>query len=426
MGVYLVCLRAFAFPTAYIVIVEVRIALLAFYIATIDVEIRLAVLIYIATLAVYTESLVDDIWLAVAVSIVGIAVYTAILAAVEILLEGRGNFKSPSSMIWDRCFMVLTDIGPMQFTSAEYVISPSPVDNIKTVVEKLVGGAIGWRPLSPPRKACPPGYSNLWSVESRKIAKEKVDQCTSSRCNSKLKHCGFKIPILAASTGASTNPGQSAPSRVSSLSLDGEISDDVTFFKHLLKTFNTIRGFKGKWLSWKTCVDVEFIKFTRVFTSSDEVARLGQGLPPHVNLPSEEYEYSLTNTEEVHMDIAAKQIMAGMHGNGIESNIATTLQLMPKKCNLPLSYEMGCEGWSIHTMQGFSLTKFLVWMGSLIALGVIFVVCWLVLVSNTDFQNAFVTVCFFVTMIGLAVGVPQLLVKLKSAKMFRFENRGEG
>ena len=34
---------------------------------------------------------------------------------------------------------------------------------------------------------------------------------------------------------------------------------DAQFGKELLEKYNAVRGFRGRWISWKTCVDVKFI-----------------------------------------------------------------------------------------------------------------------------------------------------------------------
>ncbi|KAH6669243.1 hypothetical protein B0J14DRAFT_672109 [Halenospora varia] len=163
--------------------------------------------------------------------------------------------------------------------------------------------------------------------------------------------------------------------------------------------------------------DIEFIRFSRVFTSSDEVARLGLGLPkPKVSSAASQapstanhaYEYSLITPEEIHMAITAKQILALMHTTEDFPKTKSTLNLIPKKVDSPLSHEMSCEGWGIHAVQGFSLSKFLRWMGVLLLLHMVFVSYWLLFIDTTDLQNAFVPVGFVITVVGLVVGVPQI------------------
>lgn len=87
----------------------------------------------------------------------------------------------------------------------------------------------------------------------------------------------------------------------------------------------------------------------------------------------------------------------------------TTLPMIPKKREQRLNFLLGSQGWGLHAVQGFSITKILTWIASLTSLGVVFIIMWLVFINKTDLQNAFIPVGFFMTMIALALGIPQLL-----------------
>lgn len=75
---------------------------------------------------------------------------------------------------------------------------------------------------------------------------------------------------------------------------------------------------------------------------------------------------------------------------------------------LPSVARNGLRRVGIHAIQGFSLSKFLRWMGVLLLLHMIFVSCWLLFIDSTDLQNAFVPVGFVITVVGLVVAVPQI------------------
>ena len=73
--------------------------------------------------------------------------------------------------------------------------------------------------------------------------------------------------------------------------------------------------------------------------------------------------------------------------------------MVPKKKDTTLPDSMGAEGWGLHAVQGLSLWKILVWIAALEVLGLAFVATWL----------AFVPITFFMTLVLLMLGVPQVL-----------------
>lgn len=128
-----------------------------------------------------------------------------------------------------------------------------------------------------------------------------------------------------------------------------------------------------------------------------------EGLP---NPP--EYEYVLTKPKIVHMAMASVQIVAGMHDpSKVEGN--STLEMIPKKVDALLEPDKGAEGWGLHAVQGWSMWKIVFWFGALGMVGMLFMVLWLVLVDPKDLQNAFTPVMALMTILGLAVAIPQYL-----------------
>jgi hypothetical protein len=122
-----------------------------------------------------------------------------------------------------------------------------------------------------------------------------------------------------------------------------------------------------------------------------------------------DYDYTPILPEEIHIAIAAKQVLAGMHASKRTIHMNTTLPMIPKKREQRLNFLLGSQGWGLHAVQGFSITRILTWIASLTSLGVVFIIMCLVFINKTDLQNAFIPVGFFMTMIALALGIPQLL-----------------
>lgn len=191
-----------------------------------------------------------------------------------------------------------------------------------------------------------------------------------------------------------------------------QIFDDKALCERLIKDYNKIRTWKGRLLSWKSCLGVDFIQFHRSYPGQDEVVKLKIGLPP--SDPSL-WDFTLQSPEEVHMKIAEAQIIAGIHHPTLATGIKTTLEMIPKKISVPplggpnVHPETVAESWGMHARQRFSLWKIMAWIVSLTIIGLVFVVLWLVLIDKTDLQNAFVPYTFLATMLLIGLGVPQYL-----------------
>ena len=109
--------------------------------------------------------------------------------------------------------------------------------------------------------------------------------------------------------------------KLSSLREHPEICDDKSLCELLIKEYNRIRAWKGRILSWKSCLGIEFIKFARISTGRDNTIRIQIALPP---FSSTSYEFSRLTPEEVHMNVAASELIAGNHqphdGRGRSNN----------------------------------------------------------------------------------------------------------
>ena len=123
-----------------------------------------------------------------------------------------------------------------------------------------------------------------------------------------------------------------------------------------------------------------------------------------------QYEYDLFKPEEVHMAIAAEQIVTGMYEkSNAYYQARKVLAMIPKHKNLPLGNHMGVEGWGLHAIHGFSLRKILYWIVAVTAVGLIFVILWLIFMNKTDLQNVFAPAMFLGTLIMMGLAIPQIL-----------------
>jgi hypothetical protein len=207
-----------------------------------------------------------------------------------------------------------------------------------------------------------------------------------------------------------------------------QIRDDSILCQRLKNEYQRVRTWKGRIFSWKRCLGVEFInvrllpnytpslniisesnpplQFNRVLANEQRILKITTGLP---SVDHDNYEYSLRKPEIVHMALASEQLVIGIHSPQTVSGISTTLSMIPKCTVTPLSLDAGAEGWGIHALQRFSLMKIMWWVIGLTFVGIVFVICWLVFVSKTDLQNAFIPFTFLAGMVMVGLAVPQLL-----------------
>ena len=204
--------------------------------------------------------------------------------------------------------------------------------------------------------------------------------------------------------------------RLCSLREHPEIRDDESLYELLIKEYNRVRTWNGRIFSWKSCLGIDFIKFARTPTRPDNIIRVQIGLPPS---SSTSYEISRLIPDEVydkiHMEVAAKELIAGIHQPHEGRGRTTTLNMIPKRirnerANGTSSDDwVSLEEWGMHALPRFSLWKILAWIASLAILGLVFVIFWLVFIDKTDLQNAFIPFTFLATMVMIGLAVPQLL-----------------
>ena len=184
------------------------------------------------------------------------------------------------------------------------------------------------------------------------------------------------------------------------------IRDDEALYERLIKEYNRIRTWKGRLLSWKSCLGIEFIEFARTSTGHDHIIRIQIGLPPS---SASSYELSRITPEGVHMKIAASELIAGMYQPKRGRGKRTTLIMIPKRIRVVSANGTSSEDWGMHGLQGFSLWKILAWIAFLTVVGLTIMIFWLTFVDKTDLVNAFVPFTFLGTMVMISLGVPQLL-----------------
>ncbi len=191
-----------------------------------------------------------------------------------------------------------------------------------------------------------------------------------------------------------------------SLQQQPELRDDESLCKLLIKEYNRVRAWKGRFLSWKSCQRIEFIKFARTSIGRDDIVRVQMGLPP---FPSPSYDILRSIPEGAHMKIAARELIAGIYQPEGCRGRTSLLDMIPKRNMLQPVGGRGSEDWGMHALPIFSLWKILAWIAFLTTLGLAFVIFWLVFVSKTDLQNAFIPFTFLATMVMIGLGLPQLL-----------------
>ena len=365
----------------------------------------------------------------------------------------------------------------LNFTSSNLLPRPPFVDHYKQRVEERLGHPVDWRPFKQGHRSCLPRHSRIsWYSSNEKLyidvpdaqAQAYKDSCQAvsdiaevpmdphqSNSSGSVSHMSpdrqvsspfvvnmnpsineYELSGLPSGSQDPERPGgmvAGGPLRTSykeiywcvdrawteprstmlcSLREHPEIRDDKSLCELLIKEYNRVRAWKGRIFSWKSCLGIEFIKFARTSTERDSIIRLQIGLPP---LPSTSYELSRLTPEEVHMKIAATELIAGIyqpHGGRCRT---TTLNMIPKRIRSEGVNGTISDGWSsseewgMHALPRFSLWKILAWIASLAILGLVFVIFWLVFIDKTDLQNAFIPFTFLATMVMIRLGVPQPL-----------------
>ncbi|ORY16259.1 hypothetical protein BCR34DRAFT_597813 [Clohesyomyces aquaticus] len=198
------------------------------------------------------------------------------------------------------------------------------------------------------------------------------------------------------------------------------LQDDNDLFAQLNKRYTEVRGKLGRLLSWKSCEDISFIEFATVYDDEPLVVKIKDGLPPKKRpsvLPR--YEYIATHPLDIHIKIAAKQIIKGMKGRRATLGSRDTVCAIP--CHLfqpPMTqlyqsqgtgWKKGEQAWGICAIQGWAVWKVMLWIGFSSLTGLVIFAMWLAFVDNKDLQNASVSFIMVTTTMLMLIGVPQYL-----------------
>ncbi|KAK1483116.1 serine/threonine protein kinase [Colletotrichum abscissum] len=195
------------------------------------------------------------------------------------------------------------------------------------------------------------------------------------------------------------------------VAVDPAITDE-TFYILTNRALDRARGglMKGWFLSrlsWKRCVGVVFKQFHIVKTNRDQVILGKIELPPQAHL---EYEHGMLNPEDVHMKIAAVQMVAGLMDPKTARGEKIMTNMLPKKKIPPnLQRAMGMCGWGIYAQMGFSPKRILLWLIFCMILMLTFAIVWLICINSTDLQNALVPATIVLTTFTIILGVAQTL-----------------
>jgi hypothetical protein len=111
----------------------------------------------------------------------------------------------------------------------------------------------------------------------------------------------------------------------------------------------------------------------------------------------------------MHMKMAGAEIVAGIRNSNINCRGLQTLSDITKRLGI-INWAARDEGWGIRAIQGWSLMKVSLWLGGATFTGGIFALLWLIKVSKTDLQNAFVPMIYLLTTIMVVMGIPAFLV----------------
>lgn len=110
------------------------------------------------------------------------------------------------------------------------------------------------------------------------------------------------------------------------------------------------------------------------------------------------------------MRLAAISFVKGIRDPDAHRGQRLMLSIIPKKL-VPPSVELkySSEGVGIRPIYNVSFWKFLVYLGVMMFLTLVFAALWLILVDKTDLQNAFVPVTIVVGFISVWVAVAQYI-----------------
>ncbi|UPK95247.1 hypothetical protein LCI18_006182 [Fusarium solani-melongenae] len=186
-----------------------------------------------------------------------------------------------------------------------------------------------------------------------------------------------------------------------------DLKDDKELYDQVNKAISSARCWIWRLFSWKRCTEVEFLEFCVVRRDDSEVDPMKTGLLPLV--AARDYTHAVPPPHDVQMRAARKQMVLGLMYPSKGKGKKTIISMLPKKLNPPpLLREMGQVGWGLHAKMGFSQWRFPYWLIFCFVFNIVFVVLWLVYISPTDLQNAFVPTFIATVAVTIGLGVVQI------------------
>ncbi|KAK8005523.1 hypothetical protein PG990_011560 [Apiospora arundinis] len=192
-----------------------------------------------------------------------------------------------------------------------------------------------------------------------------------------------------------------------------DFQDDEEFYTEVQNMIHDSKG-SGVWrwllkyLDWKICTEVEFIKFYVIRNNNPAVLREKEELP----LPTDGYEHLILDPVDVRMKLVGRQIVQGLAHASVAKGDREMLYTLPKKLiPPPFQLKMAQPGWGIDIKMGFSVKKVVAWLSVCTVLTMVFVIVWLSLVSSKDLQNAFVPPFFLLTIVTVAFAAMKIFIR---------------
>lgn len=116
-----------------------------------------------------------------------------------------------------------------------------------------------------------------------------------------------------------------------------------------------------------------------------------------------------SHNDEIHRAVAATEIIVGMNDPSQTNKKSDIRRKVPAHRIETTPSSDPDPGWGIHAVQGWDQCKVLSWLVFFAVVNVLFVVFWLAFIDKTDLENAFTVPTFLVTMMALALALPQFL-----------------
>ncbi|OBS29445.1 hypothetical protein FPOA_03381 [Fusarium poae] len=182
--------------------------------------------------------------------------------------------------------------------------------------------------------------------------------------------------------------------------------DDEALFCQVNTSIGSTAGWIRRLFSWKRCTAIDFVQFLVIWENKDQVNPIQKELPPPT---TPFYNHSVPSPHDFHMRAIGLQMVFGLRDPKKGRGERSIIGMLPKKKNPPpFSRRISEPGWGLHAKMGFSQRRFIVWLLLCVVLCAAFVVLWLVFISKTDLQNAFVPSALGAALLVIPLGLLQV------------------